>query len=116
MRLGVLDVGSNAAQLQVVDALAGDPPLPLRGVKIPTRLGQEASVEGVIGAQGLDRIVAAVRTAVDAAHALQVDQLYPFVTAAIRDAANREDVLEAVAAETGTRLRFLTGEQEARLT
>ncbi|OBG51746.1 hypothetical protein A5669_25595 [Mycolicibacterium fortuitum] len=116
MRLGVLDVGSNAAQLQVVDALAGAPPLPLRGVKIPTRLGQEASVEGVIGAQGLGRIVAAVRTAVDAAHALQVDQLYPFVTAAIRDAANREDVLEAVAAETGTRLRFLTGEQEARLT
>ncbi|MCV7365824.1 Ppx/GppA family phosphatase [Mycolicibacterium neworleansense] len=116
MRLGVLDVGSNAAQLQVVDALAGAPPLPLRGVKIPTRLGQEATADGAIGQRGLDRIVAAVRTAVDAARALHVDQLYPFVTAAIRDADNREEVLEAVAAETGTRLRFLTGEQEAKLT
>ncbi|MCV7065073.1 hypothetical protein H7H51_03995 [Mycolicibacterium farcinogenes] len=116
MRLGVLDVGSNAAQLQVVDALAGAPPLPLRGVKIPTRLGQEASIEGAIGQRGLDRIVAAVRTAIEAAHALHVDQLYPFVTAAIRDASNCDDVLDRVAAETGTRLRFLTGEQEARLT
>ncbi|WP_158087210.1 hypothetical protein [Mycobacterium aquaticum] len=56
MRLGVLDIGSNAAQLQVVDALAGAPPLPIRAVKIPTRLGQEASVEGAIGQQGIDRI------------------------------------------------------------
>ncbi|MGV0741565.1 Ppx/GppA phosphatase family protein [Mycolicibacterium sp. XJ870] len=116
MRLGVLDVGSNAAQLQVVDAFAGAPPLPIRAVKIPTRLGEEASIEGAIGQSGMDRIVAAVRHAIDSAHALNVDQLYPFVTAAIRDCANRDEVLELVASETGTRLRFLTGEQEARLT
>ncbi|MCV7334294.1 hypothetical protein H7K12_04745 [Mycobacterium senegalense] len=116
MRLGVLDVGSNAAQLQVVDAFAGAPPLPLRGVKVPTRLGQDASIEGAVGQSGVDRIVAAVRAAVDAAQALHVDQLYPFVTAAIRDSSNCADVLDCVAAETGVRLRFLSGEQEAKLT
>lgn len=85
MRLGVLDVGSNAAQLQVVDAFAGGPPLPIRAVKIPTRLGEEACAEGEIGQNGQDRIVAAVQQAVEAARALNVDQLYPFVTAAIRE-------------------------------
>ncbi|WP_234790697.1 hypothetical protein [Mycolicibacterium wolinskyi] len=116
MRLGVLDVGSNAAQLQVVDAFAGAPPLPIRAVKIPTRLGEEASSDGAIGQSGMDRIVAAVRVAVESAHALHVDQLYPFVTAAIRDSSNRDEVLQLVADETGTRLRYLSGEQEARLT
>lgn len=116
MRLGVLDVGSNAAQLQVVDAFAGGPPLPIRAVKIPTRLGEEACAEGEIGQNGQDRIVAAVQQAVEAARALNVDQLYPFVTAAIRDSSNRDDVLQRVLDETGTRLRFLSGEQEARLT
>jgi exopolyphosphatase / guanosine-5'-triphosphate,3'-diphosphate pyrophosphatase len=38
MRLGVLDIGSNAAQLQVVDAYAGAPPLPIHALKVPTRL------------------------------------------------------------------------------
>ncbi len=116
MRLGVLDIGSNAAQLQVVDALAGAPPLPIRSVKMPTRLGQEASIERSIGQQGIDRIVAAVQHAIEAARGMDVDQLYPFVTAVIRDADNREEVLRQVAETTGMYLRFLSGEQEARLT
>jgi len=42
MRLGVLDVGSNSAQLQIVDVAAGAPPLPALAVKTPTLLGEEA--------------------------------------------------------------------------
>lgn len=77
MRLGVLDVGSNAAQLQVVDAFAGGPPLPIRAVKVPTRLGQDISVQGEIAEGAADRLVAAVRHALSSAQALRVDQLYP---------------------------------------
>lgn len=116
MRLGVLDVGSNAAQLQVVDASPGAPPLPIHGVKTPTRLSEEVGVEGAISEQGVHNVVAAVRRAVTAAHELSVDQVYPFVTAAIRDATNRDAILDRIAAETGVSLQYLSGEQEARLT
>jgi exopolyphosphatase/guanosine-5'-triphosphate,3'-diphosphate pyrophosphatase len=116
MRLAVLDVGSNAAQLQVVDARAGAPPLPIHAVKMRTSLGEEVGAMGSISQGGADRVVAAVREALEAARGLTVDQLYPFVTAAIRDADNRDVVLARVLQETGVRLEFLTGEQEARLT
>jgi exopolyphosphatase / guanosine-5'-triphosphate,3'-diphosphate pyrophosphatase len=116
MRLGVLDVGSNAAQLQVVDASAGAPPLPIHAVKVPTRLADERGEDGVISARGVDRVTSAVKRSLEAAHDLRVDQLYPFVTAAIRDASNRDAILEQVLADTGIPLQFLSGEQEAHLT
>jgi exopolyphosphatase / guanosine-5'-triphosphate,3'-diphosphate pyrophosphatase len=116
MRLGVLDVGSNAAQLQVVDARAGAPPLPIHAVKMPTRLAGEIGIERSISQQGIDRVVSAVSTALDSARELRVDQLYPFVTAAIRDASNRDAILEQILAVTGIQPQFLSGEQEARLT
>jgi exopolyphosphatase/guanosine-5'-triphosphate,3'-diphosphate pyrophosphatase len=56
MRFGVLDVGSNAAQLQVVDACAGAPPLPVHGVKLPTRLGEEVGTGGTISEEGVNRV------------------------------------------------------------
>jgi exopolyphosphatase / guanosine-5'-triphosphate,3'-diphosphate pyrophosphatase len=49
MRLGVLDIGSNAAQLQIVDVTAGGPPLPAHAVKEPTLLGEEMLPDGAIG-------------------------------------------------------------------
>jgi exopolyphosphatase / guanosine-5'-triphosphate,3'-diphosphate pyrophosphatase len=116
VRLGVIDVGSNAAQLQVVDARSGAPPLPIHAVKVPTRLGEEVGLEGSISRESADRVVGAVQRALTAARELRVDQLCPFVTAAIRDAGNREDVLDRILDETGIRPQYLTGEQEARLT
>jgi exopolyphosphatase / guanosine-5'-triphosphate,3'-diphosphate pyrophosphatase len=116
VRFGVIDVGSNAAQLQVVEARAGAPPLPIHAVKVPTRLGEEAGLKGVISRDGADRVVVAVQRALHAARELRVDQLCPFVTAAIRDAGNREEILDRIHDETGVRPQYLTGEQEARLT
>jgi exopolyphosphatase / guanosine-5'-triphosphate,3'-diphosphate pyrophosphatase len=116
MRLGVLDVGSNSAQLQVTDASAGGPPLPIYAAKEPTRLGQDVGTDGVIGEVAAARVVEAVARTLEAAHRWEVEQLYAFATAAIRDATNRDEVLERIEKETGVRLQFLTGEQEARLT
>jgi len=41
MRPAVLDIGSNSAQLQVVDVSAGAPPLPAHAVKEPPLLAEE---------------------------------------------------------------------------
>ncbi|KJF24658.1 hypothetical protein C7T36_12530 [Rhodococcus sp. AD45-ID] len=116
MRLGVLDVGSNSAQLQIVEATAGAPPLPLHALKAATGLAESIDASQCLDGNGIERVCEAVTQSLEAARHYEVDQIYLFVTAAIRDAANREEVLDRVAAECGLRPQFLTGLQEARLT
>ena len=115
MLLGVLDIGSNSAQLQVFEARPGAPPLPTHAVKEPTLLGESFDPDGAIEPAGVDRVVEAVNRAMGAARRLGVQQLYVFTTSAVRDAANRDLILDRVEAEAGVRPQYLSGEDEARL-
>jgi exopolyphosphatase / guanosine-5'-triphosphate,3'-diphosphate pyrophosphatase len=67
MLLGVLDIGSNSAQLQVFEARPGAPPLPTHAVKEPTLLGESFGPDGAIDPAGVDRVVEAVNHAMSAA-------------------------------------------------
>ena len=116
MRLGVLDLGSNSAQLLAVDARAGAPPLPAHAIKEPTLLGERIEPDGSIAPEGVQQVAEAVARAVLAAQRFGVDQLYPFATSAIRDATNSDEVVERIWQLSGVRPQFLSGQQEARLT
>ncbi|GAA1873365.1 Ppx/GppA phosphatase family protein [Actinomadura bangladeshensis] len=116
LRLGVLDIGSNSAHLRVADLDPGHPPVPVRSVKSAVRLAEATDRHGVIGRPAVGRLIAAVRESVAAAAALDVAELVPYATSALRDAANRDDVAAEVRAATGVELGFLSGEREARLT
>ncbi|MDT0440561.1 MULTISPECIES: Ppx/GppA phosphatase family protein [Streptomyces] len=116
MRLGVLDVGSNTVHLLVVDAHPGARPLPAHSHKAELRLAQLLDGDGAIGAEGVDRLIATVQDALQAAEDKGVEDLLPFATSAIREAGNADEVLARVRAETGVELHVLTGTEEARLT
>lgn len=116
MRLGVLDVGSNTVHLLVVDAHPGARPLPAHSHKTELRLAQLLDDEGAIGPDGIDRLVAVVHEALQAAEDKGVEELLPFATSAVRDARNADDVLARVREETGVELQVLSGEEEAKLT
>ncbi|MFF1283387.1 Ppx/GppA family phosphatase [Streptomyces sp. NPDC058299] len=116
MRLGVLDVGSNTVHLLVVDAHPGARPLPAHSHKADLRLAQLLDGSGAIGEEGIDRLIAVVRDALQAAEDKGVEDLLPFATSAVREATNADDVLTRVADETGVHLQVLTGAEEARLT
>ncbi|MFH8219802.1 Ppx/GppA family phosphatase [Streptomyces sp. NPDC018057] len=116
MRLGVLDVGSNTVHLLVVDAHPGARPLPAHSHKVELRLAQLLDEGGAIGAEGVERLVAVVRDALQAAEDKGVEDLLPFATSAVRESNNADDVLARVQAETGVRLQVLSGAEEARLT
>ncbi|PJE96277.1 exopolyphosphatase [Streptomyces carminius] len=116
MRLGVLDVGSNTVHLLVVDAHPGARPLPAYSHKAELRLAELLDDDGAISPHGIERLVATVREAMEVAEDKGVEDLLPFATSAVRDAANADLVLRRVADETGVVLRVLSGEDEARLT
>ncbi|MDT0341705.1 Ppx/GppA phosphatase family protein [Streptomyces litchfieldiae] len=116
MRLGVLDVGSNTVHLLVVDAHPGARPLPAYSHKTELRLAELLDERGAIGPEGVDRLVATVREALDVAEDQGVADLLPFATSAVREASNADAVLARVADETGADLQVLSGQDEARLT
>lgn len=116
MRLGILDVGSQGAHLDVFRLRAGEPLRALSVVKRPTRLAAALAADGTIGPDGLARLVGAVDAAARAAQLAGVRELLAFGTSSIRDAPNRAEAVDRVAAACGIRLGFLTGADEARLT
>ncbi|NEC91348.1 Ppx/GppA phosphatase family protein [Streptomyces sp. SID12501] len=116
MRLGVLDVGSNTVHLLVVDAHPGARPLPAHSHKVELRLAQLLDDAGAIGPEGVDKLVAVIQDALQAAEDKGVVDLLPFATSAVREASNADDVLARVQAETGVELQVLSGSEEARLT
>ncbi|MGW1077712.1 Ppx/GppA phosphatase family protein [Streptomyces sp. NPDC002537] len=116
MRLGVLDVGSNTVHLLVVDAHPGARPLPAHSHKAELRLAELIDDEGAISDAGIDRLVAVVRDALQAAEDKGVEDVLPFATSAVREASNADAVLTRVQKETGVTLPVLTGDEEGRLT
>ncbi|MFB7274160.1 Ppx/GppA family phosphatase [Streptomyces sp. NPDC056244] len=116
MRLGVLDVGSNTVHLLAVDAHRGARPLPAHSHKAALRLAELLDADGAIGPEGVDRLVATIADALQAAEDKGCEDVLPFATSAVREATNADQVLGRVKSETGVDLEVLTGEEEARLT
>lgn len=116
MRLGVLDVGSNTIHLLVVDAHPGARPLPAHSHKVELRLAELLDEHGAVTPEGVERLVAVIGDAVQAAEDKGCEDLVPFATSAVREATNADEVLARVKAETGIDLPVLSGGDEARLT
>ena len=116
MRLAVLDVGSNAAHLHVVDAHPGGPPQSVFRLKAPTLLADSVDDDGALSDEAVDRLVCAVTETVDASRRHAVIDLIPLATATIRDATNAQEIRDRVRAAAGIELHSLSGEDEARVT
>ncbi|WP_307797351.1 Ppx/GppA phosphatase family protein [Actinomadura barringtoniae] len=85
-------------------------------MKVPVGLAEATDRRGVIDDAAIGGLIKAVREAVVAAEAAGAEELIPFATAAVRDAANGAEVVAEVRAATGVALEFMDGEREARLT
>ncbi|MGW8783490.1 Ppx/GppA phosphatase family protein [Streptomyces sp. NPDC055796] len=116
MRLGVLDVGSNTIHLLVVDAHPGARPQPAHSHKVELRLAELLDERGAVTPEGVERLVAVIGEAAQAAEDKGCEDVLPFATSAVREATNADEVLATVLAETGVDLPILSGEDEARLT
>lgn len=109
-------MGSNTVHLLVVDAHPGARPLPAHSHKAELRLAELLDEDGAIGPDGVDRLVATVSDALQAAEDKGCEDVLPFATSAVREASNADQVLARVREETGVDLVVLSGAEEARLT
>ncbi|WP_197322081.1 Ppx/GppA phosphatase family protein [Saccharomonospora sp. NB11] len=112
--VAVLDVGCFSARLLGVDR-GGSLLEPVLSHKTRLRLDRSLDASGRLRDDGVESVVSAVRVANEVAARHGVDELFCFATSSIRDSANADEVVERVEAETGRRLRFFSGTDEARL-
>jgi exopolyphosphatase/guanosine-5'-triphosphate,3'-diphosphate pyrophosphatase len=116
MRLGVLDVGSNTVHLLVVDAHQGGRPIPAFSHKADFRLGDHLDGDNRLTDGCASQLRDFVRDSLLIAEDKGVHEMLAFATSAVRDAANGDELLASIEAETDVKIRVLPGPDEARLT
>lgn len=114
MRAAAIGIGSNSLRLLVADHHTGALRTVLRGregLRVFASLSERLELPPDI----TRKICAAVAAMKEEAEQLGAGKIVLFATSAVRDAANRQEISDALLRETGLRLDILSGEMEARL-
>ena len=112
-----LDLGTNSTRLLVAKPAEG----PGRALDILdrqntiTRLGQGVGATGRLAPEAIERTMSALRQYRESMDRHGVEQVRVAATSAARDAANRDELFDAVEGLVGTRPELLSGEEEGRL-
>jgi exopolyphosphatase/guanosine-5'-triphosphate,3'-diphosphate pyrophosphatase len=112
--LACIDIGSNTTRLLVAERRGGK----LRELvtqRAFTRIGKSLLTGGEIPREKIDETADVVATQTRVAKEVGAVDCVAVATAAIRDAANRDELANAVEEAGGMPLWVLTGEEEARL-
>jgi exopolyphosphatase/guanosine-5'-triphosphate,3'-diphosphate pyrophosphatase len=109
-----IDIGSNTTRLLVAEPADGRLRELLRQ-RAFTRIGKGLQRDDTIPAKKINEVVAIVATQVRVARELGSETIRAVATAAIREAANQDQLIEAIAERTGLEVCVLTDDEEARL-
>ncbi len=114
-KVAAVDIGSNTTRL-LIAAVGADGRLAWLHRRVTvTGLGWGLDAEGRLGAGGMEKTVAALRSYAAEIGKWDVDGLGVVATEATREAENRDDLLQQAAQVLGVRPAVITGDQEAWL-
>ncbi|EFM09224.1 Ppx/GppA phosphatase [Paenibacillus curdlanolyticus YK9] len=113
-RIGIIDIGSNSIRLAVYERTANGAHRVIDGGKRPARLSGEIDEQGRIRSEKIDELIGILNhyRLICAHH--RTGRIRAVATAAIRNATNRDEVVERLLNETGLAVEVLSGEEEAR--
>lgn len=113
-RIGIVDMGSNAIRFLVAEATAG-PIAVLESHRLPVRLGHDVFHTGQIPEAMLAEVVDAFRRFRATCDRLHVQRVRAIATSAMRDARNRDLLIDRVRDAAGIEIEVISGTQEAYL-
>lgn len=116
MRLSSIDIGTNTVLLLVADIAPDGAITPVAHGHEIVRLGKGVEQSRRIAPESIDRLRRVLKQYAEVSRRLKVDTLVACATSAVREAENREEVVEAVRRELGINVAVLSGAEEARLT
>ncbi len=119
MRIGAIDIGSNAARLLIVEAGVNKQGVPeftkLNFSRLPLRLGFEVFENGEISKFKEDKIITAMNVFNGLLSFYDVTLMKACATSAMRDAKNSKKIVESVERQTGIKINIISGDEEATL-
>lgn len=112
-QIAVIDIGSNSVRL-VLYRLEGRAVWTMFNEKVLAGLGRDLAATRRLSEPGVVMAMTALRRFAAVIEGVQPDQVLVAATAAVREAEDGPLFCERVAAETGLRIRVLSGEEEAK--
>jgi exopolyphosphatase/guanosine-5'-triphosphate,3'-diphosphate pyrophosphatase len=114
-RVAVADLGSNSWRL-VVYGYEPDTPWwsPVDEIREAVRIGAGMGEERILQPERIDRALHTAAVFDSFCRASGIDTVEAVATSAIRDAANADELLDAIRSDTGLRPRVISGREEAR--
>src|SRR5262245_39717079 len=113
--MAVIDLGSNSGRVVVLDVDDHGSMEILADGRSPLRLARDVAPTGRFSEGAIDRAIAALHDFEAIASGSGAARTLAVATAAIREAANGDGLLERIRTETGIEVRVITGAEEARL-
>jgi exopolyphosphatase / guanosine-5'-triphosphate,3'-diphosphate pyrophosphatase len=110
-----IDIGSNTTRLLVAERNGAGRLREVCQQRAFTRIGRALKQDGAMAPEKVAEIAEVVALQAKLANEVGAQTLRAVATAAIRQAANREDLIEAIRARAGVEVHVLTDEEEARL-
>lgn len=107
----VIDIGTNSVRMMKARIDGGRINVIYKTLRT-VRTGEGIHSTGRLSEAAMHRTLDALREYVEMTEGAPIDC---FATSAVRDAANREDFIRLVKAETGLHVQVLSGEEEARV-
>lgn len=118
LRFASIDIGSNAIRLlcsYVFETEFG--PFFRKGllVRMPVRLGEDAFQHARIGDDKKHKLALSLRAFNDIMEAHEIMAFKAYATSAMRDAVNRDEVVDYVEKFSGIKIEIISGEEEANV-
>ena len=117
-KYAAIDIGSNAMRLlinNVIDFEGKKIYKKVDIVRVPIRLGTEAFTKGKISKKTIEKFLHAMMAYANLMKAHGVVKCRSCATSALREASNREEIVEKVRKETGINLEIISGKEEAEI-
>ena len=118
MKIAAIDIGSNAARLQISSVLHDGGYTSFKKVeyvRFPLRLGHDVFNFGSITPESEARTVKLMQCYKLLLELHEVEGYMACATSAMRESANGQDIVERIAASTGIQIHIIDGTREAQL-
>lgn len=112
-RIAIIDIGSNSARLVISHIHKNGSYLMVYNQKETLRLSQKVDSDNLLTEEAFTSTLETMNSFMRMCKLYSVDKTIAVATAAIRNAANGQELVELIAAETGINLHIISGATEA---
>ncbi len=112
---GIIDIGSNTVRLSVYQLTVSGAYRVVDQGRWSARLSQRMAADGTLPEEAVNELAEVLRHYVRICAKHGAERVRAVATAAIRQAANREDVIRRLRSAAGVDIEILSGEEEARI-